>query len=143
MICDQLDDLRTPENPATPARSQLLNRQPGPTTAAQSTFSSRPTPQTAQVNLLSMPSNPPTCHQSSTPVPSGSHQFRNMVGSDSDTQPRLSAADKGKGLINSYTPMVEDEDVSDQGEIFRGSVTPTPHVVMKVVSFPDQWKSYF
>ena len=66
-----------------------------------------------------------------------------MVGSDSDTQPRLSAADKGKGLINSYTPMVEDEDVSNQGEIFRGSVTPTPHVVMKVVSFPDQWKSYF
>lgn len=86
-----------------------------------------------------------TAHMPTVPAPghsgpSESHQFPNAVESDTGSQPRLSAAEKGKMADFSFTPMSEDEPCSDEGETFRGGVTPTPYTVAGVIFFSDRWK---
>lgn len=69
------------------------------------------------------------------PDPSGSHQIPNADESESDTesQPRLSALEKGKLRVDPYVSMSEDEPDYNEAEGFRGSVTPTPYTAAGVM----------
>jgi hypothetical protein len=72
--------------------------------------------------------------------PSGSHQFQGVIESDTESQPRLSAADKGKQPININSRILasEDEPISDEDGMFRGSVTPVPYTATGVILFSDR-----
>lgn len=132
--------------------SRLQNRQPtpGPDPAvAHPDLPSQSAPQPTQANPSSTLNDSDAAHMPTIPAPghsgpSESHQLPNAVESDTGSQPRLSATEKGKGKRThadfSYTPMSEDEPYSDEGETPRGGVTPTPYTAAGVIFFCDRWK---
>lgn len=134
------------ENPA-PSRFQLLNEVSAssldPSTTSRPVLPDQPAPCPTRQDLPSTSGGSGIFHASAGPAPNhsdpaGSHQFRYVVESDSDHQPRFSAAEKGKQPANSHAPMLDYESASDEGEMFRGSVTPTPHIVSEDYSLIDE-----
>ena len=79
-----------------------------------------------------MPTAPTADHS----VPSGSGQSRDPVESDADPHPYLSATARGKRPAKPHVLMSDDESVYAEDEIFRESITPTPHTATEVNRSP-------
>ena len=118
---DSFEERPNPVMPFLPREGSVF--QPDASATPLPAFSSQTTP---RVNVL------PTFNRTD---PSGSPHLHNVVESDSESQHRLSAADKGKQPATSYSLMSEDEPVVGEDEMFRGSVTPTPCFPTQVMVF--------
>ena len=128
----QSESSRMPDDLAIPAQSnRQLSPQPDPTTAPHPAFSSQRTHlhEHSSIHAPRLSAAPAPSHLG----PSRSHQFDDDAESSTDPQHRFSVADKGKQPAYLHVPISEDELMSDDGDMFGGSTTPTPHAATEVL----------
>jgi hypothetical protein len=101
-----------------------------PTDTPHPVSQSRPTPQPAQDNTPSVPGTSNPLYVPTTPGPSRFQQAQGGSDSDTDFQPRFSAAEKGKHsvAVASWISMSDEEaEEPPLEEAMRESATPTPN----------------